>query len=238
MLGAALLGCPRHQTVAPSVLLVTLDTTRADRLGAYGGPPGATPQLDALAARAVVFERAFAVAPMTLPAHASMLTGRLPTRTGVRWNGEQRLPRDIPTLAESFSRAGYDTAAFVSAAVLDRAFGLDRGFSTYDDVVGTEGGKWKAERPGAETVERALDWLDGVAEGRPVFLWVHVFEAHDPYQPPPPFGSRFSEDPYLGEIAAADDALGKLLQHPTLAPRRAGDRRRGRRPRREPRRAR
>jgi arylsulfatase A-like enzyme/Flp pilus assembly protein TadD len=214
-----LAACSRQpQAAAPSVLLITLDTTRADRLGAYGGPAGATPQLDALAARAVVFERAFAVAPMTLPAHASMLTGLLPTRTGVRWNGEQRLPRDIPTLAESFSGAGYDTAAFVSAAVLDDAFGLERGFSTYDDDVGSTGGQWRAERPASVTVERAMAWLEAVPEGRPVLLWVHVFEAHDPYQPPPPFAARFAEDPYLGEIAAADDALGKLLQHPRWRP--------------------
>ena len=209
------------QRQPPAVLLITLDTTRADRLGAYGSSSGATPVLDALAARSVVFERAYAVAPMTLPAHASLFTGRLPTRTGVRWNGEQRLPdaaADLPTLAERLRGAGYATGAFVSASVLDRAFGLDRGFERYDDEVGEAvagpGGAWKAERPARETLSRALAWLAEQTSGRPVFLWVHLFEPHDPYLPPAPFDSRFADDPYSGEIAATDEALARLLEHP------------------------
>ncbi len=209
------------QRQPPAVLLITLDTTRADRLGAYGSTSGATPFLDALAARSVVFERAYAVAPMTLPAHASLFTGRLPTRTGVRWNGEQRLPdaaADLPTLAERLRGAGYATGAFVSASVLDRAFGLDRGFERYDDEVGEAvagpGGAWKAERPARETLARALAWLAEQRSGRPVFLWVHLFEPHDPYLPPAPFDSRFADDPYSGEIAATDAALARLLEHP------------------------
>lgn len=205
---------------SPAVLLITLDTTRADRLGAYGSARGATPALDALAERSVVFERAYAVAPMTLPAHASLFTGRLPTRTGVRWNGEQRLPdsaADMPTLAERLRRAGYATGAFVSASVLDRAFGLDRGFERYDDAVGEAvagpGGVWKAERPARETLSRALAWLAEQAPGRPVFLWVHLFEPHDPYLPPAPFATRFADDPYTGELAATDEALATLLEH-------------------------
>ena len=210
---------------SPSVLLVTLDTTRADHLGAYGATNGATPQLDALAARGVVFERVYAVAPMTLPAHTSMLTGLLPTRTGVRWNGEQRLappPGGPATLAERFRAGGYATAAFVSASVLNRAFGLDRGFELYDDAIadrdGTPGNRWQAERPGRDTVERALVWLAAQPADRPVFLWVHLFDPHDPYAPPEPFATRFAGDPYSGEIAAADEALGALLAHARWRP--------------------
>jgi arylsulfatase A-like enzyme/tetratricopeptide (TPR) repeat protein len=166
-----------------------------------------------LGRRAVIFERAYAVAPMTQPAHATLLTGRLPTRSGVRWNGEQRLRDDVPTLAENLAEAGYAAGAFVSAAVLDHAFGMNRGFQIYDDEVGSEGGVWHAERDGRETVRRALAWLDGVPDDRPVFLWVHIYEPHDPYQPPAPFDSRFAGDPYLGEIAAADAALAPLFDH-------------------------
>ncbi len=208
----------------PSVLLVTLDTTRADHLGAYGATNGTTPNLDALAARGVVFERAYAVAPMTLPAHASLFTGLLPTRTGVRWNGEQRLappPGGPATLAERFHAAGYVTAAFVSASVLDHAFGLDRGFATYDDAIGSGGAadsRWKAERPAQVTVARALSWLATQPVDRPLFLWVHLFEPHDPYAPPEPFATRYREDLYSGEIATADDALGALLESPRFLP--------------------
>jgi len=230
-LALAVAGCsgsgrePATQAGSPSVLLVTLDTTRADHLGAYGAGNAATPHLDALATRAVLFERAFAVAPMTLPAHTSMFTGLLPTRTGVRWNGAQRLappPAGPPTLAERFRAGGYATAAFVSAAVLHRAFGLDRGFELYDDAIAggaaAPANRWKAERPGRETVDRALSWLAKQPVDRPVFLWVHLFEPHDPYEPPEPFATRFVTDPYSGEIAAADEALGALLSSPRFGP--------------------
>lgn len=210
----------------PSVLLLTLDTTRADHLGAYGSRSGATPHLDALAARGVVFERAWAVAPLTLPAHTSMMTGELPARTGVRWNGEQRLAEGtgaLPTLAERFRSAGYATGGFVSAAVLDHAFGLGRGFERYDDEI-TEAApgvpsrdRFRSERAAAATLSRALTWLGEQPPGRPVFLWVHLFEPHDPYLPPPPFAERFPRDAYSAEIAAADDAAGKLLSHPRFA---------------------
>jgi arylsulfatase A-like enzyme/Flp pilus assembly protein TadD len=205
-------GCGRDRQHA-SILLVTLDTTRADRLGAYGNTRRATPNLDVLATRGVVFERAFAAVPMTLPAHATMLTGRLPTRTGVRWNGDQQLPVGMPVLAEELQKAGYATGAFVSAAVLDHAFGLNRGFQVYDDEVGA-GGPFRAERKATETVSRALEWLAKVPAGQPAFLWVHLYEPHDPYEPPAPFAERFADDPYLGEVATADAAVGTLLSDP------------------------
>jgi arylsulfatase A-like enzyme/Flp pilus assembly protein TadD len=212
-------GCAPRGVEHPSVLLVTLDTTRADRLGAYGAATGATPYLDAFARRGIVFDRAYAVAPMTLPAHATLLTGQLPPRTGLRWNGERKMAAGIPTLAEQFRHAGYSTAAFVSAAVLDSAFGLDRGFEVYDDEVGG-GGPFTAERRGVETVARARAWLARSTpppKGRPVFLWVHLFEPHDPYAPPAPFGERFSGDPYTGEVAAMDAALAPLLEEPRFS---------------------
>lgn len=218
VLAATACGREARPRGAPSLLLVTLDTTRADRIGAYGGPAGSTPHLDALAARGLRFERAFTTVPMTLPAHATLLTGRLPTATGMRSNGTGRLPEDVPTLAERFAAAGYATGAFVSAAVLDHAFGLARGFARYDDEVGRNGGVFRSERSGHETVARALAWLAERPADRPVFLWVHLFEPHDPYVPPAPYAERFAADPYQGEIAAADAALGELLAAPRWAP--------------------
>ena len=143
----------------------------------------------------------------------------------MRWNGEQRLappPGGPATVAERFRADGYATAAFVSASVLNRAFGLDRGFELYDDALADRAGapenQWQAERPGRETVERALVWLAAQPADQPVFLWVHLFDPHDPYAPPEPFATRFAGDPYSGEIAAADEALGALLAHARWRP--------------------
>ena len=196
-----------------SVLLVTLDTTRADRLGCYGHPAGATPQLDALARRGVLFRQAYAHVPLTCPSHASLLTGLLPTRHGVRDNGGYVLAAGVPTLAEGFAAAGHRTGAFVSAFVLDRRFGLARGFATYHDQVPSgsaadQGDPSHRSVPAEETIGRALQWLaqDG---SQPFFLWVHLFDPHHPYEPPEPFASRFRSEPYLGEIAHVDAQLGR-----------------------------
>jgi arylsulfatase A-like enzyme/predicted Zn-dependent protease len=199
-----------------SVLLVTLDTTRADRLGAYGHPAAATPRFDALAERGVLFRQAYAHVPLTCPSHASLLTGRLPPRHGVRDNGGFVLAADIPTLAERFADAGHRTAAFVSAFVLDRRFGLARGFGTYHDRVPAaaaedHGDPSRRSVRAEETVGRALEWLR-TDPARPFFLWVHLFDPHQPYEPPEPFASRFREDPYQGEIAYMDAQLGRLLE--------------------------
>lgn len=198
-----------------SVLLVTLDTTRADRLGCYGRTGAATPHLDALAARGVLFRQAYAHVPLTCPSHSSLLTGRLPTRHGVRDNGGYVLAPDIPTVAERFQAAGHRTAAFVSAFVLDRRFGLGRGFGTYHDRVpagraADQGDPSHRSVRAEETVGRAMQWLS--ADGaQPFFLWVHLFDAHHPYEPPEPYASRFRADPYDGEIAYLDAQLGPLL---------------------------
>ncbi len=193
------------------VVLITMDTTRVDRLGCYGAANVRTPALDALARTGVRFARAYAHAPLTAPSHASLLTGVLPTRHGMRDNGGFVLPGEIPTLAEPFVRAGYRTGAFVSAFVLDRRFGLARGFGTYvDDVLGGGRDRIDAEVNGRVTVDRALAWL-AQPDPRPVFAWVHLFDPHASYEPPEPFASRYRGRPYDGEIAYMDSQIGRLL---------------------------
>lgn len=199
-----------------SVLLITLDTTRADHLGCYGRAGDPTPNLDALASHGVTFRQAYSHVPLTFPSHTSMLTGRLPTHHGVRDNGGFVLGADVPTLAERFAAAGHRTGAFVSAFVLDHRFGLARGFATYHDRVppplaADQGDPSGRSVRAAETVDRALSWL-GAEPARPFFLWVHLFDPHHPYEPPEPFATRYAQDPYAGEIAYMDAELGRLLK--------------------------
>lgn len=217
-LGAAVLlflavaGCNRVELTTapdlerPNVLLVTIDTLRADRLGAYGAQGVETPRLDALAAAGARFETAIAPAPLTLPSHASLLTGLDPPRHGVRHNGVYRLDAGIETLAERFRAAGYATGAVTGAAVLARRYGLDQGFESYDD--GTSAQRF-LERSAADVTDRALDWLGGAA--RPFLLWTHYYDPHHDYRPPQPFAERFAASPYDGEIAYVDAQLGRLL---------------------------
>ena len=202
----------------PDVLLITLDTTRADRLGSYGYAGAATPNLDRLAADGVRFERALSPVPLTLPAHASLLTGRQPFTHGVRNNGHFVLPAEVPTLAAALAARGYETAAFVSSFVLDRQFGLARGFAHYDDQLDQAppgpAASLELERRGDRTVAAARAWLAGTARQnsrRPYFLWVHLYSAHDPYVPPSPFRERFADRPYDGEVAFDDAVVGELL---------------------------
>lgn len=196
----------------PSVLLVTLDTTRADALGCYGGERAATPSLDALAAESLLFERAHTVAPITLPAHASLLTGLYPLRHSVRDNGLWPLPEEAHTLAELARERGYQTAAVVAAAVLDRTFGLDQGFESYRVADVEQETPVYESLPASEVVDRALAWLEGRDRERPFFLWVHFFDPHAPYRPPPPFDAgREGLELYFGEVEAMDRALGRLF---------------------------
>jgi arylsulfatase A-like enzyme/Flp pilus assembly protein TadD len=196
-----------------SVLLVSIDTLRADALGAYGNPHAQTPGLDRLARDGVVFQDVHAHNVVTLPSHATMLSGRLPMEHGIRDNSGFRFPEDVPTLATLLEAAGYRTAAFVSAFVLDSRFGLDRGFEVYDDRFGGAEVRTAfkvAERSGERTVAAARDWL--AAQGSaPSFAFVHLYEPHFPYEPPEPLASRFPSRPYDGEVAAADAALSPLL---------------------------
>jgi len=196
----------------PNVLLVTLDTVRADHLGCYGAARAATPTLDALAASGVRFATAVAHAPLTAPSHASILTSRTPLGHGVRDNGAYVLPEGVRTVAEEFRHAGYKTAAFVSGFPLTRRFGLDRGFETYDDHLprGSDPRRTAyVERSVDRTTDAALRWLDN-AGSAPFFLWVHYFDAHAPYEPPAEFVAR-AGSPYGGEIAFVDSQMARLL---------------------------
>jgi choline-sulfatase len=188
----------------PSLLLVTLDTTRADALSPEAGP-GTTPTFAALAARGVRFTNAYTTVPTTFPAHASIMSGLYPAGHGVHENG-RNLDGRVPLLAERLRAKGYTTAALVSGYPLERRFGLDRGFDLYDDEFGPGGN----ERTAALTTDRALAWLAS-SRDRPIFLWVHYYDPHEPYSPPEPFRSRFATDPYRGEIAYMDAELGRLL---------------------------
>ena len=193
-----------------NLLIVTIDTTRPDRLGFYGNSDIATPNLDRLAARSAVFTRALATTPITLPSHASILTGLYPHHHGVRTNGLPPLEPDQTTLAELLSEHGYETAAFVSSFILERQFGLDQGFTLYDDETHDEAAVMGySERRADRTTDRALEWLRGSHE-RPFFLWVHYYDPHASYAPPEPF-EETSENSYDGELAFIDQQVGRLL---------------------------
>jgi arylsulfatase A-like enzyme/Flp pilus assembly protein TadD len=208
------------RAAAPSILLVTLDTTRADYVGPRRGGPSVTPHLDALAARGMRYGRALTAAPLTLPAHCSLLTGLDPYAHGVHDNGTASLPAEIPTLATVLSARGYRTGAFVGSRVLDRRFGLARGFAAYDDVMTAErmGEQGYPERDGAAVTAAALAWARTVPAGRPYFLWVHYYDAHAPYTPPGMAPDAPLADRYAGEIASVDREVGRLLAGLRRAP--------------------
>jgi len=198
----------------PSLLLITLDTTRADALGAWGGAAAAaTPNLDALAAAGVRFARAVAPSPLTLPSHASLLTGLDPPEHGVRGNGTGALPTGIATLAEALAARGFATAAVVGSRVLDRRFGLGRGFGSYDDSMLAErvGEYGYPERTADAVTDAAIAWLEGVGPARPIFLWVHFYDPHAPYAPPGDLAVGDDRGNYLGEVAFVDREVGRLL---------------------------
>lgn len=198
-----------------NVLLITLDTTRADHLGCYGDETALTPVIDALAARGVLFEKAYAPIPLTLPSHASLLTSLYPPEHGLRTNGKHRLPDDLVTLPTLLQQRGYDTGAFVASFVLDSKFGLERGFQTYDDdLTGTAPADeaLHRNRDGNVVVDAALNWLGGRTE-KPFFCWVHLYDPHTPYEDHrAEFGERFVENPYSGEIAFVDQQIGRLMK--------------------------
>ncbi len=198
----------------PSVLVVTIDTLRADAVGAWGVETGTTPALDDLAARGTRFADATTVTPLTLPAHASILTGLRPARHGLTVNGVARPALPVDTLAERLSDAGWSTGAFVSAAVLDGIHGLDAGFDVYDDALHVPGGPPRPrERRGDRTVDAALEWLDDAARrdrDAPWFAWVHLFDPHAPYDAPDGLPGE-DRRAYLDEVRWADRQLGRLL---------------------------
>lgn len=195
-------------------VLITVDTTSADTLSVYGADPALTPALSALAARGVVYEEARTVTPITLPSHASMLTGLYPIRHTVRDNGYLPLPESADTLAERAQAAGYRTAAFVAAGVLTRSFGLGQGFDVYDEPAAGERATGAiADRRGRQITELAISWLEERQDQQPYFLWVHYFDPHAPYSPPPRFAEVAGGNAYLGEVATMDHAIGLLLTH-------------------------
>jgi arylsulfatase A-like enzyme/Flp pilus assembly protein TadD len=199
--------------VSRDIVLITIDTLRADALGFAGNKRAQTPVLDRLASQGRVFTNAHAHNVVTLPSHTNVLTGLYPFQHGVRDNTGFRLGAKIPTLATVLHGAGYATGAFVAAFPLDSQFGLDHGFDVYDDHYpkGTNEAEFVLpERRGDEVVRLALAWWKAHAK-KPRFLWVHLYDPHAAYEPPEPFASRFKDNPYLGEVAAADSFLAPLL---------------------------
>jgi choline-sulfatase len=202
----------------PNVVLITLDTTRADHLGCYGNANARTPALDAVARRGILFAQAATPVPLTLPAHCTIMTGLYPTFHGVRLNGNTALGQDHTTIAEALSGQGYDTAAFIAAFVLDGRWGLNQGFRLYDDQFDLR--KFKhldlagVQRRGDQVMDAALAWLEG-RKDRPFFTWIHLYDAHSPYEPPEPLLSEFRgrglAGLYDGEIAFADQQVGRLV---------------------------
>lgn len=201
-------------TSGTNVVVITLDTVRADRLTPYGFAGIETPALDRLAREGVLFEHAYTPAPLTFPAHASLFTGLIPAGVGVRDNSGFRVADDVPTLAEVFKRLNYRTGAFVSAFVLDGRTGLKRGFDRYRDEfpvrVQDLTAMARIQRPGEETWAAAREWL-GEAPNGPFFLWVHFYDAHTPYAAPEPFRSRYPATPYEAEVAHVDALVGQVV---------------------------
>src|SRR3954447_6419398 len=202
-----------------SILLISIDTLRADHVGAYGYAAGQTPALDALARRGLRFTHASTVTPLTLPAHASLMTGTFPVWHGVRDNGSFYIAEDQVTLAEALRARGYRTGGFVGAYVLDHRWGIGQGFDRYFDDFDLShfqmaAGLDAAQRPGSEVVDHALTWL-GENRDRPFFAWVHLYDPHSPYVPPEPYRSRFPatmQGAYDGEVATADAQVGRLIE--------------------------
>src|SRR5919112_1324859 len=197
-----------------NLVIVTLDTTRADRIGAYGARDVETPVLDRLATEGVLFDQAVSVAPLTLPAHSSIFTGKFPPEHGVRDNGGFFLGADQVTLAEVLKARGYRTGAFVGAYVLDSKWGVNQGFDTYFDEFDLSQVRAVSlsaiQRPANEVVDKALPWIDE-SKASPFFAWIHLYDAHSPYRPPEPFASRYKEHPYNGEIAFTDSQVGRVV---------------------------
>ncbi len=199
------------------VVIVTWDTTRADRLGPYGYDGGTTANLDRFAEQSVVFDQAVSPVPTTLPSHSTMFTGLYPQDHGVRYNVVYRLDAQAETLPEILHRRGFKTAGFPAAGVLGRAYGLDQGFEHWDELDVSEpdvrevnqlaGGTRRA----GDVVEAATRWLE-TQRGEKIFLWVHFYDPHTPYRAPFPYSAKYPNNPYDGEIAYTDAQFGKLLE--------------------------
>ncbi len=199
-----------------NIIMITVDTLRSDRVSSYGSTRVDTPHIDGFANEGVLFSNAASTVPFTLPAHASILTGLYPPAHGVRENVGYTLSEEVPTLAEILSEAGWSTAGFVSAFVLDRRWGIGRGFDHFfDDFDLSEMEKANlssVQRGGDETIVGAVRWLDERPQERPFFLWLHLYDPHDPYTPPEPYRSLYPNRPYDGEVAYTDLLIGDFRQ--------------------------
>jgi arylsulfatase A-like enzyme/Tfp pilus assembly protein PilF len=223
LLGLALVpvACRQNKPPRPNILIITVDTLRADRVGCYGYAGGLTPNVDALAKEGIVFERGVAQVPLTWPSHAAIFTGTYPFHNGVQDFTGQPLSDRFRTLAESFKDHGYATGAVVSSFVLDRSWGLARGFESYDDAFAGQEFLQKnlglVERRADESVNHAVSWLEA-HPNPPFFLWLHLYDPHSPYNPPEPFRTQYAKQLYEGEIAYADSQLGRLFAWLKQAP--------------------
>jgi len=208
-------GAPPSPEGARHLVVVTIDTLRADHVGAYGYAGASTPHLDALARDGAMALSASAHVPLTRPSHVTLLTGRLPSETGIRDNFAAQVVPQVPLLAEVLKKAGFATGAFVSSVVLDSSGGFDRGFDVYADEFERGGDEARflntVQKRGDVTTAEALAWLERTSpSGQRIFLWLHLYDPHDPYEPPEPYASRFAGRPYDGEIAFADEQVGRL----------------------------
>lgn len=206
---------PVAPATPPDVILVTLDTTRADRIGAYGYPGAKTETIDELARNGIRFDHCSSPLPLTIPAHATLMTGLLPFHTHVRANGDNVLADSFTTLAERYKAAGYVTAASVAAFVTTRQWGFAQGFDAYFDQLPEQGADdhnyWHTERPGNEVVDDAVNWLGVAPTDKPRFLWVHLYDPHQPYKPAGDYATSFATHPYDGEIAFVDDQIQRIV---------------------------
>jgi membrane-anchored protein YejM (alkaline phosphatase superfamily) len=205
-------GLPDPKT---NVLLITIDTLRADHLGCYGYSGIQTPCIDGLARAGIQFNRAYTPVPITLPSHTTIMTGQYPIQTGVRDNGTFRVSERSTTLAELFHQQGYRTSAFVSAYVLDSRYGLNQGFDCYDDTLNPKGQAMflDSERSAQQVTRSALSWINRNA-GSKFFTWIHYYDPHASYHPPGPYAEQYASHPYDGEIAYTDHWIGVLLDNP------------------------
>jgi arylsulfatase A-like enzyme/Tfp pilus assembly protein PilF len=223
LLGLALflVACRQNKPPRPNILIITVDTLRADRVGCYGYTGGLTPNVDELAKDGIVFERAVAQVPLTWPSHAAIFTGTYPFHNGVQDFTGQPLSDHFRTLAESLKDHGYATGAVVSSFVLDRSWGLARGFESYDDAFAGQEFLQKnlglVERRAEDSVNHAVGWLEAHSN-QPFFLWLHLYDPHSPYNPPEPFRTQYAKQPYEGEISYADNQLGRLFAWLKQAP--------------------
>ncbi len=199
-----------------NVILITVDTLRADKIGCYGSPRVKTPAMDAFAAAGVRYEKCIAQTPLTLPSHTTIMTGTLPIHHGVRDNGGFVVPDELVTMAEAFKARGYDTAAFVAAYVLDSKWGLGQGFDEYYDNFDLSRFEkislGEVQRPANEVIDQAIGWLDRKKDGK-FFAWIHLYDPHTPYAPPEPYLSEYPISPYYGEIAFTDSQISRLSDY-------------------------